>query len=45
MGLGLLYVKRVMDACGGKIEIESSAGRGTTFRLLFKSQGEERTDA
>lgn len=45
MGLGLLYVKRVMDACGGKIEVESSAGRGTTFRLLFKSQGEERTDA
>jgi len=45
MGLGLLYVKRVMDACGGKIEVESAAGRGTTFRLLFKSQEEGRADA
>jgi hypothetical protein len=36
MGLGLSYVKRVMDACGGKIEVESEEGKGTLFRLYFK---------
>lgn len=38
MGLGLPFVKRVMDACGGKIEIESREGKGTRFRLLFQCQ-------
>jgi hypothetical protein len=45
MGLGLLYVKRVMDSCGGKIEVESEAGKGTVFRLSFKSAEEERMEA
>jgi len=36
MGLGLIFVKRVMDACGGKIEVESREGAGTLFRLYFK---------
>jgi signal transduction histidine kinase len=44
MGLGLLYIKRVMDACGGTIEVESEAGRGTTFRLGFRSQEEGRPE-
>jgi signal transduction histidine kinase len=38
MGLGLAYVKRVMDACGGRIEIKSTEGQGTTFKLYFKTQ-------
>jgi len=38
MGLGLPFVKRVMDACGGKIEVESREGKGTRFRLLFQCQ-------
>jgi len=38
MGLGLAFVKRVMDACGGKIEVESRGGNGTRFRLLFRCQ-------
>jgi hypothetical protein len=42
MGLGLAYVKRVMDACGGKIVVESQEGRGTTFRLYFKTKPKER---
>lgn len=45
MGLGLLYVKRVMEACGGKIEVESEAGQGALFRLYFKTSEEGRSDA
>jgi signal transduction histidine kinase len=41
MGLGLAYVKRVIDACGGRIEIKSAEGQGTTFKLYFKSLARE----
>lgn len=41
MGLGLPFVKRVMDSCGGKIEVETRKGRGTTFRLLFRTKPKE----
>ncbi len=34
-GLGLAYVKRMMDAHGGRIELDSQKGRGTTFSLVF----------
>jgi signal transduction histidine kinase len=32
-GLGLSVVKRVIDACGGTISVESEPGQGTTFRI------------
>jgi signal transduction histidine kinase len=38
MGLGLAYVKRVVDACGGRIEVKSAEGQGTTFKLYFQTQ-------
>jgi len=34
-GLGLFLVKHIMDAHGGSIELESEAGRGSRFRLIF----------
>ena len=35
IGLGLVFVKRVMEACGGRVEFESGPGRGATFKLYF----------
>jgi PAS domain S-box-containing protein len=32
-GLGLMIVQRIVRAHGGKIELESRVGRGTTFRI------------
>ena len=32
-GLGLMIVQRIVCTHGGKIELESHAGRGTTFRI------------
>jgi CRP-like cAMP-binding protein/two-component sensor histidine kinase len=34
-GLGLAIVKKIMDDHGGRIEIESEVGKGTTIRLLL----------
>lgn len=35
LGLGLPFVKRVMDACGGRLEFRSRKGLGTIFHLTF----------
>jgi signal transduction histidine kinase len=36
-GLGLYLVKTQIDALGGKIEVNSNVGEGTTFTLYFKN--------
>ncbi len=35
-GIGLSFCKTVMDTIGGEIQCDSSEGRHTTFRLLFR---------
>lgn len=41
MGLGLPFIKRVMDTCGGKIEVQSRAGKGSLFKLVFNYRERE----
>ncbi|MEQ1892684.1 MAG: ATP-binding protein [Planctomycetota bacterium] len=38
-GLGLTLVKSFVDTAGGKIEVESAPGSGTTFRLTLPRSG------
>ncbi len=37
-GLGLTYVKKIVDAHGGKIHVDSELGQGTTFTLSFSNK-------
>ena len=39
-GIGLAIVKDIMSLFGGRIEVKSFPGRGSTFTLVFPLQGE-----
>ncbi|TAH02688.1 MAG: hypothetical protein EAZ15_04700 [Sphingobacteriales bacterium] len=34
-GLGLFIIKTQIDAMGGKIDVQSIVGEGTTFKVYF----------
>ncbi len=38
-GLGLAVAKRIVEAYGGEIKVESEAGRGTTFEVVLPNEG------
>ncbi|MEJ7693880.1 CheR family methyltransferase [Daejeonella sp.] len=35
-GIGLYLVKKIINASGGKIEVESEVDKGSTFKIFFK---------
>jgi two-component system phosphate regulon sensor histidine kinase PhoR len=44
-GLGLALVKHIMDAHGGRVEVDSVVGTGSTFRLLFPLESRAKSKA
>jgi signal transduction histidine kinase len=43
-GLGLAFVKTVVDSLGGKLQVDSAPGRGTTFMVFLPKLLNELSD-
>lgn len=39
VGLGLAIVRQIVEAHGGRVDVETQAGNGTTFRLVIPRDG------
>ncbi|MEO6329616.1 MAG: ATP-binding protein, partial [Ginsengibacter sp.] len=37
-GMGLFLTKKIVDAAGGHITVESAPGKGTKFTIHFKAE-------
>lgn len=42
-GIGLYLAKKIVNAAGGNIMVDSKPGVGTTFRIYLRTRSEERT--
>jgi signal transduction histidine kinase len=38
-GIGLYLIKKIVDAAGGKVTVESEPGNGSTFQIFLKADG------
>ena len=43
MGIGLFHSRTIVEAHGGRIEVQSAEGKGTTFRVFLPAEGQKKS--